>query len=115
MQSGTTVRALTAEMPGGQGKAANGASKADRSGFEPEKEVTPFNGLANRRLQPLGHLSRAGQSSPRCCTASTNEDENLASSLVADHTHSGDCVRIMASKCAAGCGRALIGRMAGGG
>lgn len=48
--------------PGGT-TAAMGAPKAspeaiaDRSGFEPEERVTPFTGLANRRLQPLGHLS----------------------------------------------------------
>lgn len=27
-------------------------------GFEPTIEVSPYNGLANRRLQPLGHLSK---------------------------------------------------------
>ena len=26
-------------------------------GFEPTIDVTTYNGLANRRLQPLGHLS----------------------------------------------------------
>ena len=30
---------------------------AERRGFEPPERVKPFNGLANRRLQPLGHLS----------------------------------------------------------
>ncbi len=30
-------------------------------GFEPTVQGdTPYNGLANRRLQPLGHLSTAG-------------------------------------------------------
>ncbi len=31
---------------------------AEREGFEPSKGCYSFNGLANRRLQPLGHLSR---------------------------------------------------------
>ena len=30
---------------------------AERMGFEPTIGVTTYNGLANRRLQPLGHLS----------------------------------------------------------
>jgi hypothetical protein len=30
---------------------------AEREGFEPSKGCYSFNGLANRRLQPLGHLS----------------------------------------------------------
>jgi hypothetical protein len=30
---------------------------AERKGFEPPERVSPFNDLANRRLQPLGHLS----------------------------------------------------------
>ncbi len=30
---------------------------AERKGFEPLKGCYSFNGLANRRLQPLGHLS----------------------------------------------------------
>ena len=31
---------------------------AERGGFEPPIQFNPYNGLANRRLQPLGHLSR---------------------------------------------------------
>ncbi len=31
--------------------------EADRAGFEPAVELTPYAGLANRSLQPLGHLS----------------------------------------------------------
>src|SRR3546814_12873298 len=34
---------------------------ADREGFEPSSRVTPSNGLASRRLQPLGHLSARPQ------------------------------------------------------
>jgi hypothetical protein len=30
---------------------------AERMGFEPMIRFRPYNGLANRRLQPLGHLS----------------------------------------------------------
>ena len=32
-------------------------AKAERTGFEPAVGFDPYNGLANRRLQPLGHLS----------------------------------------------------------
>ena len=31
----------------------------EREGFEPSIQCYPYNGLANRRLQPLGHLSTA--------------------------------------------------------
>ena len=31
--------------------------EAEREGFEPSIEVTPYAGLANLCLQPLGHLS----------------------------------------------------------
>ena len=30
---------------------------AERGGFEPPVRFKPYNGLANRRLKPLGHLS----------------------------------------------------------
>jgi hypothetical protein len=30
---------------------------AEREGFEPSEEETPFNGLANRRTRPLCDLS----------------------------------------------------------
>ncbi len=30
---------------------------AESGGFEPPIEFSPYNGLANRRLQPLGQLS----------------------------------------------------------
>ena len=30
---------------------------AESGGFEPPVQVSPYNGLANRRLQPLGQLS----------------------------------------------------------
>src|SRR5438477_5720694 len=32
---------------------------AERKGFETLIRVSPYNGLGNRRLQPLGHLSAA--------------------------------------------------------
>jgi hypothetical protein len=32
---------------------------AEGGGFEPPKGISPFNDLANRRLQPLGHPSAA--------------------------------------------------------
>ena len=33
---------------------------AEREGFEPSKQVTPLNGLANRRTRPLCDLSARG-------------------------------------------------------
>ena len=33
--------------------------ESEREGFEPSIQCYPYNGLANRRLQPLGHLSTA--------------------------------------------------------
>ncbi len=34
-----------------------GRGMAESGGFEPPVQVSPYNGLANRRLQPLGQLS----------------------------------------------------------
>ena len=35
---------------------------AVRQGFEPwVEDLRPYNGLANRRLQPLGHLTESGK------------------------------------------------------
>ena len=45
---------------------------AERGGFEPPVRFYPYNGLANRRLQPLGHLSAAiGGEHPRVSIAET--------------------------------------------
>src|ERR1043165_1047950 len=41
---------------------------AERMGFEPMIRVSPYNGLANRRLQPLGHLSDSGRYARACPT-----------------------------------------------
>ena len=41
----------------GIGMAAERVGMAERMGFEPMIRVSPYNDLANRRLQPLGHLS----------------------------------------------------------
>ena len=38
--------------------------EADRAGFEPAVGFAPYAGLANRYLQPLGHLSKVEK-----CTA----------------------------------------------
>jgi hypothetical protein len=38
---------------------------AERGGFEPPVRFYSYNGLANRRLQPLGHLSAAMRASAR--------------------------------------------------
>ena len=37
-----------------------GRNLAEREGFEPSKQVTPLNGLANRRTRPLCDLSVRG-------------------------------------------------------
>ena len=37
------------------------AKLAEREGFEPSEEETPFNGLANRRTRPLCDLSDRGR------------------------------------------------------
>ena len=39
--------------------------RSEREGFEPSIRCYPYNGLANRRLQPLGHLSAATSASTR--------------------------------------------------
>ena len=41
------------------GTAVTIARLAEREGFEPSIRCNSYNGLANRRLQPLGHLSTA--------------------------------------------------------
>ena len=48
---------------------------AEGRGFEPRKGVSPFNDLANRRLQPLGHPSAgAGPGQAPCGANRTEED-----------------------------------------
>src|SRR5437868_13654677 len=47
MKSGSTLDART--------------RRAEREGFEPSIRVSTYAGLANRCLQPLGHLSRVSQ------------------------------------------------------
>ena len=39
---------------------------AEREGFEPSEEETPFNGLANRRTRPLCDLSGNGADDSIC-------------------------------------------------
>ena len=41
---------------------------AERGGFEPPIRFNPYNGLANRRLQPLGHLSTGFSETRPCLT-----------------------------------------------
>ena len=50
------VRNLTL-YPLSYGHVARSGSVAEREGFEPSEEETPFNGLANRRTRPLCDLS----------------------------------------------------------
>jgi hypothetical protein len=68
MDSGGPAMSASEDQPGAEktlGNTANAADskgKAERMGFEPTVQGdTPYNGLANRRLQPLGHLSRGFQ------------------------------------------------------
>ena len=42
---------------GGDGQTAIDIKLAETGGFEPPIRCDPYNGLANRRLQPLGHVS----------------------------------------------------------
>jgi hypothetical protein len=48
-----------------KGSLRNEKILAERGGFEPPVRFYPYNGLANRRLQPLGHLSAATRASAR--------------------------------------------------
>ena len=43
---------------GGDGQTAIDIKLAETGGFEPPIRCDPYNGLANRRLQPLGHVSK---------------------------------------------------------
>src|SRR5438445_12583395 len=52
--SGPQPDALSAELR------ARVRALAEREGFEPSEEETPFNGLANRRTRPLCDLSASG-------------------------------------------------------
>src|SRR2546429_172783 len=52
---------------------------AERGGFEPPIRFNPYNGLANRRLQPLGHLSPTEnvlRKIPRARQAHSQESHN---------------------------------------
>ena len=52
--SGPQPDALSTELR------ARATAMAEREGFEPSEEETPFNGLANRRTRPLCDLSASG-------------------------------------------------------
>ena len=58
---------------------------AEREGFEPSKQVTPLNGLANRRTRPLCDLSvRGGQRLPQGLVDSgSKEDEAIPAWILA--------------------------------
>src|SRR5262245_36666971 len=47
---------------GGNGQTVIDMKLAETGGFEPPIRCDPYNGLANRRLQPLGHVSGDGTS-----------------------------------------------------
>ena len=46
---------------------------AEGMGFEPTIRITPYNGLANRRLQPLGHPSTDEWGQHGVCAAGCKE------------------------------------------
>src|SRR5690242_1059579 len=58
---------------------------AEREGFEPSKQVTPLNGLANRRTRPLCDLSvRGGQRLPQgLADPGSKEDEAVPAWILA--------------------------------
>ena len=56
--SGPQPDALSTEL---RAHACGRAGLAEREGFEPSEQVTPLNGLANRRTRPLCDLSQSGQ------------------------------------------------------
>src|SRR3954470_22310587 len=55
MKSGAMLSLLP--EPQGSNTAKAGTRRAEREGFEPSIRVSTYAGLANRCLQPLGHLS----------------------------------------------------------
>src|SRR5262249_11375171 len=57
---------------GGDGQTAIDIKLAETGGFEPPIRCDPYNGLANRRLQPLGHVS--GNATSVSATPSTVKD-----------------------------------------
>src|SRR5215213_264707 len=58
--SGPQPDALSAELRARGAAPDLRGSVAEREGFEPSKQVTPLNGLANRRTRPLCDLSAGG-------------------------------------------------------
>ncbi len=67
-KSGTTPSLFTIgvqQMPKKKAFAEHPNNSTERAGFEPAIQgYTPYDGLANRCLQPLGHLSRLGADCP---------------------------------------------------
>jgi hypothetical protein len=75
------------------GAAENLRKVAEGTGFEPAIRCNPYNGLANRRLQPLGHPStdewclhgvcdvRSSDASPECQTNLAWHDEKCENTL----------------------------------
>ncbi|MBF8249365.1 MAG: hypothetical protein HW374_2165, partial [Bacteroidetes bacterium] len=75
-------------------------------GFEPSIEVTPYAGLANLCLQPLGHLSEVGSSKTKLpknvsrskgqiwtgCSSQLRENDADNRDRCSRHEIPGDCV-----------------------
>src|ERR1700733_974438 len=53
---------------------------AENGGFEPPIELSPYNGLANRRLQPLGQLSVCVAVSIMCTRCPAEENYSKSAS-----------------------------------
>src|SRR6266511_540691 len=71
---------------------------AERGGFEPPVRFNPYSGLANRRLQPLGHLSPdpVGRKKPREIRAARTNRQSFYQIRHADasrcnYLHEGGC------------------------
>jgi hypothetical protein len=61
------VATVTERCFAGMGtKAIESEGLAERGGFEPPVEFSPYDGLANRCFRPLSHLSAASVGRFRC-------------------------------------------------
>src|SRR5215475_6287682 len=61
---------------------------AETGGFEPPIRCDPYNGLANRRLQPLGHVS--GDENPYSFNTSASNRRTQMAHIARTTTFSGD-------------------------
>jgi hypothetical protein len=52
------VRVVSSRLEGGAISGKPEVELAEREGFEPSVQVSPYDGLANRWFKPLTHLSK---------------------------------------------------------